>query len=230
MDKLSNKEIFNYVITFIIILFIFSRIDISLNILYGTFIGIIVLVFIYNDNQRKKNIHNDIIELEKSDLIPQKKYINNHEDVINFLFSIQDLYVYNPQEYIVMMDNIDHLFEYLELSHVNPCKAGVNFSLMKDCKKDAVDSLNSIIVGSVVNKDVAKKINKASVTLNSLLNKYLTENKELHEKYVYENGYTCETPLITKIEDPEPKNLYDLQNDSSRIPPYSKPILTYEFM
>lgn len=230
MDKLSNKEIFKYVVTFIIILFIFSKIDISLNILYGTFIGIITLIFIYNDNERKKKIHNDIIELEKSDLIPQKKYINNHEDVVKFLFSIQDLYVYNPQEYINMMDNIDHLFEYLELSHVNPHKAGVNQSLMKDCKKDAVNSLNSIMVGSVVNKDIAKKINIASITLNNLLNEYLTENKEIHEKYVYENGYTCETQLLTKIEDPEPKNLYDLQNDSSRIPPYSKPILTYGFM
>jgi hypothetical protein len=229
MDELSNKEIFNYVITFIIILFIFSKINISLNILYGTFVGIIILIFIYNNNEKKKKIHEDIIKLEKNNLIPQKKYINEHEDIVNFLFSIQDLYVQNPQEYIVMTDNIDHLFEYLELSQINPNKAGVNHSLIKECKKDAVNALNSIIVSSVVNKDVAKKINIASITLNNLLNKYLTENKDIHEKYVYENGYTCETPLLTKIDDPEPKNLYDLQNES-RIPPYSKPILTYGFM
>jgi hypothetical protein len=68
----------------------------------------------------------------------------------------------------------------------------------------------------------------ASRKLNSLLNKYSLENIKIHEKYIYDNGYNCDTKISDKIEDPEPKNLYDLQIANATTNFYAKPILTYE--
>jgi len=199
-----------YIITIIVIIFTFSKINITLNILYGSLLAIITvyILFLYQSNQLKE--YNTLQSIKQDNIIPPNKtFLNDHPDITNFLFSIQDLFIYNQEAYIKMVNSIEYLFKVLKLSKINNKTAPINDSLIIDAKKDAVNSLHSILINSISNKPLEKKIILASDTLNEILNNYLIENRKIIEKFNYENGYDNMSCVINNLNDPEPKNLYD---------------------
>ena len=93
---LDNETLVYYIIILIGIIFVFSKLVIGLNLLFGFIIGCIVVFFLYTNYKEKQETENKVKSFQESLLLPKPEILTNHEKVEKYLFSIQDFYVYNP--------------------------------------------------------------------------------------------------------------------------------------
>lgn len=196
IESLDNKTLFTYIIIILIVLFIFSKLNIDLNLLYGTFIAIVILYYVNNHIQNKK-INYEKLETNKSNMIkPTPTNSKKYTDIVNFLFSIQDFYIYNPQSYEILVKNLDIFFDCYEETSLNPAVSGERFNDMILYKRDALNALHSIIFMMPTNTNLTQKLNKSLQILEQILNKYLDIVKTKYQKYLYNNGYTIDTKIL----------------------------------
>jgi hypothetical protein len=201
---------YEYVLTGMIFSILFSKISIVFGIIF-----FIIFLFYFNYSNKAK--------LEKKEKLLRPKPENINNEILQFLYYIQDLYAYNARAYENMVKSINKFLEIKELSEINPTRAGVNISILKDLHRDAINALNSIHVYTPVNKDLTAKINEAITMLNTILLNYIRSVIKINNDYNKQNGYTIDTKFET-IDKVVPKNTYDLMEDTF----YKKPIFTYE--
>jgi hypothetical protein len=204
---LDNKTLFYYIIIFIVITFAFSTIKLGLNMIYGTVIAYLVVYFLYNNYKEKQEKENKTKSFQEANLLPKPEIFEKYGDIVKYLFSIQDFYIYNPQAYEDMTKSLDNFFRTFEETQNNPSQAGVNYNLMISYKKYATNSLHSIIYNLPNDVQYTNKLNDAIIIIQEILDKYLDKVKNIHEKYLYENGYNNKTKLIDNLK--MPYNFFD---------------------
>ena len=212
-DNINKSHLFFYVIIFIIILYFFSRLDITLNILFGTIIaGIIIYYLYYNDTQNtiKKDY---IIKEKKNIIIPKSDVVNTSQsdeniELINFLFTIQDFYTFNPQSYSSLIQNIDYFYQLKDDAENNNFNAGLDCNSMKEIKRNALNSLMEITYKLKPNLEYDNKLKNAVEELNNILNNEIYKIYLLYKKYNYDNNNTTRTQLVD-TNDILPYNTYN---------------------
>lgn len=200
MIDINNTDIvtlFWYTVIFIGTIYAFSRIDIKLSVLYGTFIVLIILYFLNNEYMNTKKTINDILKTKKDSIFPQSVRLANYNDVVNFLFSIQDFYIYNPQAYEDMIQSLDIFFIFYEEVLNNNELAGEHYDVLNDKRRYALNSLQSLIYNFPVNVKYTQKLNASVNTLDTILQMYLNNIKSNNANNIYTNGYHMTTKLIT---------------------------------
>lgn len=207
MNNLSRDTLFYYVCLFIFIIYIFSNIKIGLNIVFGTMVAIILLGCLYTNKIKETKQHNEIEEREKKGIIPQPM-INDHEEIIDYLFSIQDFYAYNPMSYSSCVSEINNFFALYDETEDDNSLAGKNFEEMKIHKRNAMNSLNEISYKLEPNVEYDKKLQNAITNLEQILNYHLMHIYKIHQEYTYKHGTTTKTKFIEKNE-LLPYNTYD---------------------
>jgi hypothetical protein len=215
INDIDSVTLFWYIIIFFATIYAFSRIEIKLSVVYGTFIVILVL-YALNDNYVKtKNTINDMLHTKNNTISPKPERIGNYNDIVNCLFSIQDLYVYNPQAYEDMIQYIDDFFVYYEEVLNNNSLAGVHYEVLNDRRRLILNSLQSIIYNLPVNVQYTKKLNDSVTIINQLLQKYLYNIKKINDNNIYKNGYTTHTKIIHVNDDVVPYNTFVTDNTAS---------------
>lgn len=207
INKIDKVTLFWYIVIIITIIFIFSKFDIKLNIVLGTLIAGVLILYLYNDYQI---INKQTVELiaDKEKLInPKPEKAFKYKRMVNYLFTIQDFFVYNPQVYEDFIENINRFFYVYEEIMVNNSSASSNYPILIDNKRGALNALQSItlILPPDVKYDI--KLDTAVRELDVLLNFYLDEIKDIYNTQLYENGYDIKTKLLDN--GPSPYNTYN---------------------
>ena len=206
IEKLDKKTLFWYIIIFFLVLYVISHYEIKLNILFGFIISSLLITYLYLNFTENKEKHDERINTEKSLIIPKSKELDKYEEIVDFLFSIQDFYTNNSLAYEDLIMYLDNFFiSYREVMNNNEM-AGINYSNMVDQKNNSLNTLQSIIFNMLPNNSRDKKLNDAVNKLDSLLNVYLKKVHYINEKYIYDNGFNVKTKLL----------------DTSNIVPFNK--------
>lgn len=213
MIDLSNKLIFTYTVVFIFIIFIFSLKTIKLNILFGTLVAAVVVYYIHNSKKNETQQIEKNKTQKKAHITNADENILKKDDMVNFLFSTQEFYYYNPNAHNDMMYNIRCFFQLYEETIKNNDKAGQNFQKMDDYKRFSLNSLHSIIFKLDSDKRVIDKLNNAIIKLEEILIKYQNEVHYIHLNNIHENGFNTKTKLITF--GPNPVNSYTIDNSKN---------------
>jgi len=161
------------------------------------------------------------MKIKNNEILPKPEY--NTPEIVDFLFYIQDLYFYNQQAYSDMVHSLDDFNRIYELSIINIQRAGVNISLLRELKRNIINSLHSIILKTPVNKTLYEKINNSIVKLNTLLQHHIDEIIKINNDYNNKIGYSINT-VFESNEDVVPINTYDLMEQTF----YKKPLFTYD--
>lgn len=195
-SNISASSMFLYAIIFCGCIAYFRCFDITL----GTIIGIIVaIVFIYLIYHREITTLSNTEQLHetKAEFIhPIPVHVTKYKDLTDFVFSIQDFYVYNPQLYENMINAIDTFMEMYEDILLDNSLAGQYYENADTHKLLALNALHSIIIMIPPNKNLINKLNESMKTLETLLNKYLYEIYEKNKQFINENGYFNNSKVI----------------------------------
>ena len=195
-NLVNNRTAFVYICIIVITLFVASRLNIGTNILFGSGVAALIIYFMYESRRYDIKVDEENIKLKEEELTDTNEHLTDKREMTNFLFSIKDLYYYNPDAYNDMVDDLVKFFTLHDDVDKDSSTAGMNFENMNIYKKGALNNLHSIIVSADSNKDLIKKINDATDKLEEILNRYMNEVYYTHLENIHEKGYTNTTKVI----------------------------------
>lgn len=195
-NKENKRKSFFYSIIIILIIYFFLKIDIDFRVMFGICFGIFVVYILSINNENQSNEKLKLQKRKETLIIPQ--FRNKNNEIINYLFSIQDFYEVNPQAYEDLVQSIDYFFDIYNETLRDPSLAGLNYEIMNTYKNNAINSLHSIIYKMKVNKAYEKKLEIAMTTIRSICDKYLDEIIYINNKYNHDNGINQHSKYISK--------------------------------
>jgi len=197
---LNNSNLFIFIFIFIIVLGFVSQFNVNLAIILGFVLGYYVFNQFAKATQNHEQKKIDMLNNKIKDIRPNPEIISKYHDIVNFLFSIQDLYVYNPASYEEMVESIKSFFIVYEESIKVPELSHQNYSVAELKINNAVNSLHAIFLSSESDSDLDNKLNRSYRVLYKLLKKYLDEIELNIKKDIKYNGYNNRTVVLdTKL-------------------------------
>lgn len=175
---------------------IFSKFNMTIATVFGFVIALFIIIYISQKDmtreQSEKQINNEKTQMIK----PKINFLAKEKNVVNFLFSIQDLYKYNPQAYEELVFNLEDFYEISQNAELLNGDIGMYYDLLTDKKRNALNSLQSIYVMSEENINIGKKISNSLNVLEDLLNKDLDRIVNIYNQHLFKNGYNVNTKVI----------------------------------
>ena len=194
-----------------------NNINIAITIVIMTTLAIIY--YLYNKNilideqeqEQELELEQELAqEIKLENIVPNVDDIEK-DDIIDFLFSIQDMYEYNPLSYEEMIDYIRAFFTLYDIILNSPTNS-VRFSdyyyqIAESNKNNAVNSLHSIIYKLPNDKALMDKHTRAHKRLETILTYYINELYDKCKDNLLKNGYNIHTRAINL--GPKESNTYD---------------------
>ncbi len=207
INKFDNKTLLRNIAIILFFIWIFSKICIGLNVVFGIFLAIVVIAYLYSKQETEQVIEADQFETKLSTIKPTLISGRQNEDIVDFLFSIQDFYIYNPQTYEEMIDNINAFYTVYD-SLLNDEKfANYYYQIAESKKLNALNLLQSFIHNLPNEKLYTDKLDRAHERLETILNVYLNHLYDACDHNLIKNGYNYLTRHINV--GPKEANTYD---------------------
>ena len=96
VESFNNKTLFRNIIIILIFIYFFRKLSIGLNIILGIAFAMICIVYLYEKETKVIEIEKEQYKEKLESINPTPINIDSNKDLINFLFSVQAFYVYNP--------------------------------------------------------------------------------------------------------------------------------------
>lgn len=196
IDSWNGTELFTYITIFIIVVWYFSRKKLGINYAIGIVIAFYIICYLNTKYVHIDTTYKEIQQAKVDSINPKLKRTDGYDDVVNLLFSIQDLYPSNPQQYSDAIKSINVFYELYKESQIDKKTSYINYGLMKQFKRDALNSLMSITYGLPSDKRVQDKLNNATIVLDEIMTKHLDQISYFADDYTYKYGYNVDTKII----------------------------------
>ena len=214
INKLDSKRLFLYITIIIFSLWLFSRLNLQQNILIGMVVLYFVLGYCYTNDTF--DVDSKITSDKNKVITPALKYSNDHKDIVNFLFSIQDFRRYNPVQYDNFILDIDYFFRMYRLyaqSNQNNIYIDrstdniyIGYEVMTNLKRRILNDLHSLIFSIPYDRQVIATLNNSIKKIDITLTNYLDQISFIVDKYRNTNGYNVNTKITDYFI--KPANLY----------------------
>ncbi|ATZ80623.1 hypothetical protein BMW23_0576 [Bodo saltans virus] len=195
---INNTALFWFIILFIFIVFIISKKEITLSIFFGTFVAMIILFFVYNNHVYNEKENEQEFINKQNTIYPKFSQSSKYHDMTELLYSVQDMYSYNPEAYGEFIQNINDFYAIYENILDTNDNIGQKYDLLIDKKKNIINSFQSIVFKLPNNAQYTKYFNNKITEINTQFDAYLDYVVYLQKKSLYENGINCDTKLIDK--------------------------------
>ena len=179
-----------------------SKYNITITTIVAIMFGYYILVILANSNKNNNDKKKTMLENKKKYIRPREEIIEKYDDIVEFLFSIQDLYIYNPPAYQELIETIKNFLTIYEETINTPNTVSVhqNYTNAEIKFYHAINLLQSLIINTDSNlnnsQDANNKINRSTKVLYSILKKYLDEIQLIIKKDIKYNGYNIHTLLL----------------------------------
>ncbi len=189
IDSIDNKTLFIYIIIIVYSLVYFRNKKIGLNIIFALIFAGIIIAYIHDKKNTIGNTEDIKEEIKLDSIKPVPINFANKEDITDLLFSIQDMYHYNPQAYEEMIENLRIFFAiYYDIKESIPLYDH-HYQIATSKKENALNALHSMVISIPNDEAYMDKFNRAHKRLETLLNGYINELYDQCQLNVYNNGY-----------------------------------------
>jgi hypothetical protein len=209
MEIIRPQILFICFIVFCLSIVYFKNLNITLGTFLGFLIAVIICVFIYLYDKKNISTKERIHQTKVENIKPKPNRIQNYDDLTDFIFSIQDFYIYNPQAFIEIVNSLDTFLNIYENVIIDENLAGDFFSIADEYKTKSLNALQSIIITLPSSKELTKKFNQSLKNYEELINNYLYQIYEINQNLIKKNGYFNNTKLFDINIEPYNKNLKD---------------------
>jgi hypothetical protein len=173
--KFFNLNISHMIMVLLGIYMFFYIIKIDILLITTLIVFVIYFYYKYQNNVKETNIilHQKTNEKFKNEM---PSVLNKHDDIINFLYFINDFKQYNPDVYNELIINInDFLTLYKDYQIIREEKKKLMQDVIFDTKAKILDNLSSFIYSFNNSPDLRLKLNNSIDKLNDLLNLYINK-------------------------------------------------------
>ena len=209
--SIDAPELVIYGFIAVIVFSYISKYNITITTVVAIMFGYYILVILANSNKNNNDKKKTMLENKKKYIRPREEIIEKYDDLVEFLFSIKYLYIYNPPAYQELIETIKNFLTIYEesINTYNIVLVYKNYTNAEIKFYHSINLLQSIIINtdSDLNnsQDANNKINKSTTVLYSILKKYLDEIDIIIKKDIKYNGY----------------NIHTLLSNSNKIKPYN---------
>lgn len=206
IDNVSNKWMM-YLPVAIVLFYMMVRSNFSLT--RFAFIVIIAIIVLFYDKHfggTKKKMRMKKRQEEINDLFPEN-YEFDDSDITHFIFMTKDFYKYNQQAYQEMIDNIVVVTTKYKKLLINDDDCEQIYDIVLDKKRNAINSLHSIIYSLPVSRLYTDKLNKSIKDLDKILGVYIDKIKNICRSKL-EKGYNIDRRHIHDEKHPVAYNTY----------------------
>lgn len=208
VDSWDGPTTFVYIFILIIVVWYFYKTSIKNNFLIGIIVAVFIVSYLNNRAIVAADTEEDIKKIKHNEVRPTlSDEATEHDDLLSMLFSIQDLYAYSPQQYETMIASINNFYKLYKLSFIDDTTVFLNYGMMEQYKRDALNALKSIVFSLPVSENARNKLNIATVTLDDIMTTDLDQISYLADNRIYKHGYDIDTKIIA--EGPKAFNEYD---------------------
>lgn len=202
----DEKSKFNYFIITIFMLVIINKINIKPKYIIALTISFLIIYYMKNEESNNLNDESLLKEEKKKLITPKIDKINDYDDLLNFIFSVQDLNIYNPQTYEEFIINIELFLQIYENTKMDDKFYTQYYHIADQVKNESINKLYSMIYNLSDNIEVRIKLENAVKVLKEILNNYMEELFKICNEKTKKNGYYSRiTPLNKGF---KPSNLY----------------------
>lgn len=205
-NKIINDDTIKVLIIGIIILVIFGIFTKFMKI-WNIIVICFILFVVFNYTKRYMVNDNMCSNIFTSELKHVAENICDYEDIYDFVQSIKDLYYYNKEVYIDLINNINFFIDVYEECVNMKTNLSANYTIANDKKREALNNLHSIIFSLPPNDVFTMKLNKSISVLDIILSKYVKKIKDTIDIDLKINGYSVEYNVIN--DGPLARNIYE---------------------
>jgi hypothetical protein len=207
LESQDNKTLFTYIAISLMIFFIFTKIDVKLSIIFP--IGIIFIIISYMNDKKNKSIEKKEKEDKtKYDAIePKSEILKSYDDIIDFIFSVQDFYIFNPMAYTEFVENLELFIKLKENMLTGVKKCDQYYTIAETKAQNSLNAFHSLIYRLPDDKFITEKFNRAHVRLNTILTHYLNQMYDECNNKIINYGLDITTKLINT--GPKEANYYN---------------------
>jgi|688.fasta_scaffold192053_3 hypothetical protein len=215
MDKIIDKintyndeTIYIYSAIIFFSMVYFSRYNIGINVVFGFFIGIIIINIILKQKIDTDENRREDLKTKISVIKPKLNTLQKRDDIVDYLFSIQELYYYNPQAYSEMVQLLEDFYRLEDLVSIGELNFGLYYDLLQDKKRLILNNLQSLIILTPEDKRIDLKLEMACDILEDKLNKTLDKVYYMYKENIHKNGYNTDIKLLSPLS-PDGSNKFD---------------------
>lgn len=190
------SSIFLYFVIALIAIVYFRSINVELNVVLGLTLAFILIFVLYKLETSNKENMELLHQTKAENIYPPTTNIKKYGDLTDFIFSIQDFYIYNPQAFEDMVKATDTFLEIYEEVLIDPSLAGRHYDNANAQKLLALNHLHSIIIMIPSSKLLIEKLNASLQQFEELLNNYLTVIYDTNTDYIKKYGYFNNSKVI----------------------------------
>ena len=195
-ERLSNATTFQYVLIIVVFLFFFNFKTIGLNIILALILAVIYIMYIHSKSETEVLHEEREKELKHDSIKPKPEEFEGLDDIVNFVYSIQDMYDFNPLSFEEMIDNIDALLKIRNLLKRGVKNCDYYYQIAESKKNNALNAFHSIIFQLPTSKLLIDKLTRAHKRMETVLNRYINELYDLCYYDLVKQGYHIERRAI----------------------------------
>jgi len=205
IKKTSGKSFFIYSLITIILLGILRKYNVKLNVIIALIGAYFIIMYMFEKDQKEAGNIKEQDDFKLDNIKPKFNH-NDKVEIIDYLYSIQNFYVYNPPVYEKIVDDLNSFF----IIHDNLLKdnslVNVQYSIAETKKDNILNNIHSLILTIPNSEALINKYNESMKQIEKLLNKYLNEMIYLYDKHTYNNGLNINHKIINEYPKPYTKN------------------------
>lgn len=190
LKSLNAETTFKYMCIIIAMISLFKTKTVGLNVVVGLAFAVLIVSYIHEKDVQSNQLKDTEKETKVKAIKPEPKNFKDKDDIINFFFSVQDLYQYNPQAYEECVDNVRAFFKLYNTVFIGTEFCDDYFIIAKSKKNNALNCFHSLIFKLPQHAVITDKFNRAHKRLETLLTKYLNELFDKCDQNLITNGYS----------------------------------------
>lgn len=208
---MEKKTMFFYIVIVVLIIYYMTFFNFGINVLVGIIVSYFIIGQLDKTRIMESVTYSSNINKQIESIKPKINKIKKEEELLNLLFSIQDLYIYNPEVYGEMTKNIEDFLKIYDFVTITPKMTSYYYDIMTDKKNRALNLLMALIISTPSNQAINNKLGVAVDTLEDILNKKLDIVYNHYQEDIYINGLHAGIKHV--YIGPKPSNSFDNQID-----------------
>jgi len=189
IETINNQNLFKYVAVIIFFIFYFKFKNIKLNVFLALILALAYINYNYDEINTTKDEEEEQKKIKREIIQPDPKGFDDRDDVIDFLFSIQDWYHYNPQSYEEMIDNLKAFFHLFLAIQRGSKFCDQYYQIAESKKNNAINALHALIFTIPPQSIMTDKLDRAHKRLETIMNDYLNRLYDYCHYDLLKNGY-----------------------------------------